>query len=384
MARRLAGIEGVRGLAALSVLAHHVWFHSSGQRGFGVAPLDALFSHLRLGLAAFFMLSGFLLYRPFAAAALAQEGRVDLRRYARSRILRIIPAYWAALVIVLLLTPRTFDVQAIAKNFLFLQSYWSQTEWIIIPGWTLCVEMAFYAALPVIGWATYKYAASRATRRDRVTCCITVPSAFFVITPLYKVFAYTLGWPTHALPAYLDQFAVGMLLAVALAFWRDAGSPQPRFLSAGLLSAGIVVGALATSLTLGDPRSYMTSPFGVLLYEPLMAGSFALILASALFTERKTSLSWFLAWRPIAWLGVVSYGIYIWHSPVIHAVDATGGIATLAWSLPVVAAGALACAALSWYGLERHALALKSGSRKRVQQDPLSATPAPAKSPTGR
>jgi peptidoglycan/LPS O-acetylase OafA/YrhL len=50
MSSRLAGIEGVRGIAAMSVLGHHVWLYSSHSQGFGVSALDVLFSHLRLGL----------------------------------------------------------------------------------------------------------------------------------------------------------------------------------------------------------------------------------------------------------------------------------------------------------------------------------------------
>jgi peptidoglycan/LPS O-acetylase OafA/YrhL len=374
MSSRLAGIEGVRGIAAMSVLGHHVWLYSSNRQGFGISALDVLFSHLRLGLVAFFMLSGFLLYRPFVAAALTQNGRADLRRYLRSRVLRIVPAYWAALAIVLALSPRTFDLGAIAKNFLFVQSYWSQTQWVIYPGWTLCVEMAFYAALPLIGWAVYAYASTYATVRDRAICCATIPSTFFLLAPLYKILAHARGWPTHALPAFLDQFAVGMLLAVALIAWRDAGSPQPRFLGSSLLTGAVLIGVLATSQTLDHPRSYMASAYGVLLYEPLMALAFALVLAFALIGERANVVSSFLSRRPAAWIGLISYGIYIWHSPIIHAIDATGSLATLAWSLPAVVGASLICAALSWYGVERYALALKAASRPRPGKRPIAAT----------
>ena len=377
MRSRLAGIEGVRGIAAMGVLGHHVWSYTSNQRGFGIPGLDLFFSHLRLGLVAFFMLSGFLLYRPFVAAALAQESRVDLGRYVRSRVLRIVPAYWAALAVVLALSPRTFDLSTIAKNFLFVQSYWNQKEWVIYPGWTLCVEIAFYAVLPLIGWASYRYAASRETTWDRAICCITIPSAFFLLTPLYKIHAFAHGWPTHALPAYLDQFAVGMVLAVALAVWRDTAWAQSRFFSASLVAAALVIGVGATSLTLDHPRSYMSSAFGVLLYEPLMAVAFALVLAFALVGERANTVSRFLTLRPVAWLGLASYGIYIWHSPIIHALDATGGLATLAWSLPATVAISLVFAASSWYGLERHALALKASSAdRRIAAPP--AVPRPA------
>src|ERR671914_1995010 len=96
MASRLAGIEGVRGLAALSVVIYHVWrFTQDG------VPFSPLLQYFWLGVTAFFVLSGFLLYRPFAAATLAARPRPSLVRYARSRFLRIVPAYYVGLTVLL-------------------------------------------------------------------------------------------------------------------------------------------------------------------------------------------------------------------------------------------------------------------------------------------
>src|SRR4051812_22412462 len=97
--RRTAGLDGLRALAALSVLCLHVWLYA---RPDPAAPtrlevLDQAAFELRLGLVFFFLLSGYLLYRAFAAAALRRAAPVDVGRYARRRFARIVPAYWLSI-----------------------------------------------------------------------------------------------------------------------------------------------------------------------------------------------------------------------------------------------------------------------------------------------
>src|SRR4051794_25264744 len=97
--QRLDALDGLRGLAALGVLVLHVWMFSYGDlhrppKGF----LDLVFGELRLGVQLFFVLSGFLIFRPFVAAALDGARRAPrLSRYAIRRAARILPGYWLAL-----------------------------------------------------------------------------------------------------------------------------------------------------------------------------------------------------------------------------------------------------------------------------------------------
>src|SRR3954465_13418950 len=97
---RAAGLDGLRALAALSVLCFHAWLY--GFHNPSAVVRDSLFDkvmfEMRLGLLFFFVLSGSLLYRGFARAALTGENRVDVRRYARRRVARIVPAYWVATI----------------------------------------------------------------------------------------------------------------------------------------------------------------------------------------------------------------------------------------------------------------------------------------------
>src|ERR671938_1358622 len=96
---RTAGLDGLRAIAALSVVCLHVWLY--GQPDPDSPTRSGLFDdavfELRLGLVFFFVLSGYLLYRGFAGAALGQVAPVDVARYARRRLTRIVPAYYLAL-----------------------------------------------------------------------------------------------------------------------------------------------------------------------------------------------------------------------------------------------------------------------------------------------
>lgn len=91
---RLPGVEGTRGVAALSVLAFHVWLRG----GSGLGDVGVVLSYGWLGVPLFFVLSGLLLYRPFARAIVAGSNLPSFRRYARARSLRIFPAYWLVLL----------------------------------------------------------------------------------------------------------------------------------------------------------------------------------------------------------------------------------------------------------------------------------------------
>jgi hypothetical protein len=98
--QRFSGVEGLRGLAALGVLLSHVYLYASpdGARyELGSATLVPRHSGT-VGVVLFFTLSGFLLYRPYAAALLAAAPRPSIRAYFRNRFLRVFPGYWLAVL----------------------------------------------------------------------------------------------------------------------------------------------------------------------------------------------------------------------------------------------------------------------------------------------
>jgi peptidoglycan/LPS O-acetylase OafA/YrhL len=150
------------------VFLYHLWLYS-GPESSQVATdraSAALFSHLGLGLSLFFALSGFLLYRPFARALLCDSPWPDLRRYARNRWLRILPAYLVILVVLTVLVPggqlRTpdgemvlgslrSDPELLLRNLALIHNL-SPSSLLtgIGPAWSLTVELCFYVVLPLV------------------------------------------------------------------------------------------------------------------------------------------------------------------------------------------------------------------------------------------
>ena len=105
---RFPGLDGLRALAMLSVFLFHAWLPVPRMIFTTWHPLpgvtwrgNSLVANLNTGVAIFFALSGFLIYRPFAAAHIEDRCRPDVVRYARRRALRIYPAYWLAFFVFL-------------------------------------------------------------------------------------------------------------------------------------------------------------------------------------------------------------------------------------------------------------------------------------------
>ena len=155
-ARKFPLVDSMRGLAALAIVVYH------GAYGAALLPdplegvVRALIANLYVGVTVFFVISGFLLYRPFAAALFGDRPAVSVTGYAVRRVARIVPGYWVALTVVAVVLGLgyIFEPKQALVYFGFGQLYRSETAFQGIgPAWSLCVEVAFYAALPLIAAA---------------------------------------------------------------------------------------------------------------------------------------------------------------------------------------------------------------------------------------
>ena len=359
---RTAGLDGLRAIAALSVLCLHVWLY--GQPDPGRPRRSGVLEHavfeLRLGLVFFFVLSGYLLYRAFAGAALRRSERVDVRRYARRRFARIVPAYWLSLAGAVALLwglggtsgVRLPDAGGLPLFALFGQNYSHATFMRLNPvTWTLCLEAAFYLALPLIGVVAYRFA------RGRFAAQAGLLVGLFAIGVAYAAVHHAAGWDAlagKALPAYLPHFACGMLVALWAERRRALGAPPV----AGRVTAALVVGGFGLAVADGLWHAVIPASDAALAIVgdiPAAVG-FAAVVA-AVVAGSGPSVEWTSA-RPLAWVGLVSYGIYLWHVPLIlfarsNDLLPSGFVPALAAMLaPVLAVGAA-----SWYLVERPLMA---------------------------
>jgi peptidoglycan/LPS O-acetylase OafA/YrhL len=363
----------MRAVAALSIVVTH----ASGVSNFNTDnALGAYTARLNFGVCIFFLLSGFLLYRPFVAAR--REGRPPItpRAFMRRRVLRIVPAYWVALSLLAIYPGLLGFSEHWWRFYSFTQIYWTQsTVQGIGPAWTLCIEASFYVILPFL-------AAGIARLRPGVRgeLAILVAIALATLAFRWAIQEWTApfsGWRVlhNTLLSYMDWFTYGMILAVVSVAMhgREAGSAAMRLIIRRpwlpWLAAAVVFWFVATRLGLsrGFFVVYTQSNFlGEHLGYALCA---ALLLLPAIFGDwaggwpRKLLAT---AW--MGWLGLVSYGIFLWHSTIMLELNQHGaqgwlpGSGFLSLLLPTLAI-VIPIATLSYYVVERPALRLKDPRR---------------------
>jgi peptidoglycan/LPS O-acetylase OafA/YrhL len=255
---RLAGIEGLRAIAAISVVLHHTWMLDGGERlGENGLP-GKFFLNLSLGVTLFFALSGFLLYRPFAAAIARGGPRPSVRSYIRNRALRILPAYWAILLLAALMlqtaTLRTgsgrlaygalTEPAEMLGAALLVHNYNRGTVLIGIgPAWSLAVEAVFYLILPLLVLGAGALAKMAASRRQRVVALLGPPLLLLAVGLTGKFVAGVVvsaptpgaGWESdwhsvieRSFWAQADLFSFGMAAAVLHTEVADGRIKLPR------------------------------------------------------------------------------------------------------------------------------------------------------------
>jgi peptidoglycan/LPS O-acetylase OafA/YrhL len=362
---RFGLVDSLRALAALSIVGYHIgFFAGAGRTDF----LAALSSQLIAGLALFFVISGFVLYRPFVLALSTKDEAPDARAYAWRRFLRIVPAYWAALTVYgLMAAPEVFEQPLI--YFGFLQSYSLDTNTGGLPvAFTLCLEVAFYAFLPLYALLVRAVAARFSQWRVEVIglgVLLVVGVGWRVGGDVGGIYAMEV----NSLLSVIEWFAAGMALAVASVYSRERDRPPAavRVVEvAPLVCWALAAGVIAFEAAVLDRRILVGPAFGgwgrVGIHYADMLFAFFLI-APAVFTGAGTGVGRrVLATRVLTWLGLVSYGIYLWQAIALKLIRDAGLREDITdptiWWLPLGFGGAIALGAASWYVIERPALSL--------------------------
>jgi peptidoglycan/LPS O-acetylase OafA/YrhL len=377
--------DGLRAIAVTSAILEHVGFVSGsefGKRGEWYAPLVA---RLEIGPAIFFMISGFLLYRTFCAAAFAGRRPSRPRVFFRRRALRIIPAYWIALTGTLLFrnaTTMTAGLNGGFRGFTAMQllSLYTLTQiysqhWFysgMSQSWTLAVEVSFYLMLPAYALLMRTLGA----RRDpdaRLRLELAGAVALYLVSIGWRTLVFYSGAlpaiAQHWLPGYLDIFGLGMALAAVHAWSAQTGGHIAVLEWFGRHADLCLVVAIACYLTvalgLDLPRRIIEVTGGRAYARNLLHSLVALfVLMPAVFGPQNVSLfRRFLRWRPVVYLGVVSYGVYLWHNNFLEQARIWCGFPVFKGSfvmlLTITFAWSLLFASASYFLVELPILRLK-------------------------
>jgi peptidoglycan/LPS O-acetylase OafA/YrhL len=340
-------LDGLRAAAAGAVLLAHVGVLTGYT--FTGTPVSWVLSRGDAGVPVFFTLSGLLLYRPSAAAALSGTPARSVVTYLRRRALRILPAYWAAVLVALpVLNPGPArHIWPWVQYLLLVQNYAAHPWWAagLAQTWSLVVEVSFYLVLPVLA-AALTWVACRGRRGKGAGGGGTGRRARRLLAGIAALAVSSFGWVVLAyyprprlwfsatLPPLMIWFCAGMAIAVLVA-WAEAepGSDGPvsRFCRSVAASAGmcllIAASAFAIACTpftgpefAGVPGLW-SAEFKTALYALIAVAVVAPAACQPLLAgQGRAAVSARLLGNPVArFLGRISYGIFIWQFLAAYA-----------------------------------------------------------------
>jgi peptidoglycan/LPS O-acetylase OafA/YrhL len=363
-AAEIASLTGLRGFAALMVVLIHT----------SVLTEYSWLGVPEYGPVSLFVLSGFLLYRPWARWGMRRAPRPSVVDFARRRLLRIFPAYLVVLAIVSVVYPddRPRDAagwwQAATLTWIYTPQENLRTS--LFQTWSLGTELSWYVALPLLGGSTALVARRIAPRSGfKVTIALlllSVPISFgyrrwVEVEDLESYLTYSF-W----LPAFLFCFAGGAMVA-HLVEGERAGLVTlqriRRFCADpwALPVLTVAVAAIATSSVAG-PNGFAAVTYGEHQVRVLCATAVALLLlVAAVLSPSTAPLNRVLSTRAATAIGRWSYGIYLWHLPVIVVLERDitfpDGTIGLLWRLTWVLGISIPLGAATYAWVERPTMA---------------------------
>jgi peptidoglycan/LPS O-acetylase OafA/YrhL len=328
-------LDTLRFVGALCVLTTHTSFQSGAYGTHGI--WGAVLARLDVGVAIFFVLSGFLLFRPHIAAAAAERPGPRTGRYYWKRFLRIYPVYAVTVVLALSLIPENHGTgpRGWLRTLLMLDSFVSEElPQGLTQMWSLAVEVSFYLVLPALAALAF----GRRTHRPHPRRFGALLAAMLVLSVAWHVWIgprladHAPGSPLTWLPSYLTWFAIGMVLAHAHVRLQEG-------LGGRLVRACTLVGSMpgacwvavaglmlaAATPIAGPTQLFVATPAESVTKHLLYAAIGGLIVLTGVFAVPGSPYAAVMGHPVLRHLGHISYSIFCLHLPVLYFVFEWGG-----------------------------------------------------------
>jgi len=409
---RIIGLDGVRGLLCLMIAITHVTTHYSPKTA--ATWQTGLFG---FSLVYFFVLSGFLLFLPYVRNLVDERaGMPNVTDYVVHRFARIVPCYLVIFLFVNYVlqiayvqnpaiqpvgtddgTGMITDPGMLIANLTLMQTYFpAYIQTGINPSWSLTLEYAFYASLPLLGYLLFRRR-KKSTRNPFVLAALA-PLILLVIgfvgrslTPLVYANSSTTdfillnwgpNWSAVFAKSFLtnaDNFALGMFAAIVFVALEHGALREQIAKRVRMISAVAIFPVfLMSGVLLVVANQYAT--MGVSVVAALMI----LIVVAPLGRGQKTKLAVWLDVRPIRYVGEVSLSAYLWHFPMLLLLGRIGWMAGdtlpgMLRNIVLLLTCTILAATVTYYGIEKpgmnYAKRLRAKKKASVSTEPK---PAPA------
>ena len=365
--QRNLALDSLRGFSTILIVVSHTFFVS----GYTVAHADSIGAYidrLNVGVAIFFVLSGFLIFRPFAHSLIHGSPLPKTRNYYLKRASRILPGYWLALFALAAMGAVTNNnLSGLLRNVFLIHPFTVTGLFTgIRQAWTLAVEMSFYVVVPA-----FAYVFVRPTKRRNgpvsASTLLKALSFLFLGAYAFRLFIHQIDFwflkTAHLwLPSHMDTLALGMGLAVLVEAPASAKTllKVKNFIAnhtGSFVVCSVFVWLISANINMAI--GFDTSEFHIDLLCHFLYGIASVLLVAPFCVESQSLLVKAMSFRLFTWLGTISYGIYLWHMAFISDLFLKGRLPYREFDgqvlirFLVVLPASIAIASLSYYVLER-------------------------------